>query len=261
MQMPDPTSDHQPKPSFRPCVGDIIARKLTSEKNTCAVVLEIYENVLGERVYRMQNVWRLLGLDRSYLVEQDVIDGLGHFPATRQDFQADYQEMLDWFLRRREEMYQAIRPFVEDTPSGEPLQPVTLEAAPQPWPLMMQYLNIQVGLDTQAGRNYRPCVGDILMMSVEPNKGRCAVVVNILEDAFGERVYQLLTTSGLTLLKGTEQLTQAQMDRTTYHPTTREAFHEALQESYAWFQSRLEELYQEVKPFVEGTGGTADEDK
>lgn len=169
MQTPDSASNRNPKPSFRPSIGDIIAYKLTNTKISCAVVLNIYEDIFGDRVYRIQTALHLIYLQGPSLLEQASVDTLSYFPVTTADFQSDYQECIAWYQQNYDELYQAIRPFVEDTESTLHNQVFPLDGTTI-YPSRARHAFLDLGDNDPPERTFRPCVGDIIMRAQEPNQ-------------------------------------------------------------------------------------------
>lgn len=97
---------------FRPCVGDLI-KKGESQFANVGVVIRVFEDMTGDRVYLVQMQKALLLMKGPDYLTQEQLDLLAFNPATRADWDRDRKEIQEWIADTQARLYEEIRSFVE----------------------------------------------------------------------------------------------------------------------------------------------------
>lgn len=112
---PEKKAGEEPE-RFKPCVGDIVMRGYAPEgaeyTPSCGVVLHVFEDELGDRLYFVQMNRALILAKGPERLTQKELDRLRLHPATKAEWQKNMGEVEEWYAGEKAALYKAIEPFL-----------------------------------------------------------------------------------------------------------------------------------------------------
>lgn len=99
---------------FKPLVGDVVMRGAPEGVlGACGVVLRIYEDMVGGRLYFIQMNRALVYGKGPERLTQEEIDMMGFHPATKEEWREDLKRYEQIYAEEKAALLEAVKVYVE----------------------------------------------------------------------------------------------------------------------------------------------------